>query len=308
MRGMLAGTVFAAALAGCQSGSASKYVTQDQLQELLALPERVEALEPSGQQREKVDALVLASFTAPDLPTQGRDGAAALAVADRRLEPLAKALTQIDAAVQVCATNLANVETTAYKATCAASRPDGTVEFRTNVEQGSLQNTGRQLDVGISGQGLFRVKVLDSIGDGTAYTRNGNFFVNRDGELVLGMGDGYRLDPKIIIPKGVTDVSISGDGQVEVVQPDANRKLVAGQVKLYQFMNPESLNHLGGSLFTQTDKTGSPMECRPGDGGAGQLLQGFLESSNVDPTKERLRIRFLQNWRNTILKAIDDAK
>jgi flagellar basal body rod protein FlgG len=301
---VLAGAVFAAALAGCESGSTSKYVTQDQLQELLALPARIEAPEPSGEQREKVDALVLASFTAPDLPTKARDGAAALAVADRRLAPLAKALGQIDAAVQVCASNLANVETTAYKATYAASHPAGTVVFRMNPEQGSLQNTGRPLDLGISGQGFFRVNTNGEIG----YTRNGNFFVNREGEIVLGMGDGYRLDPPMTMPKGVTDVSVGQDGKVEVVQAGTSRKRPIGQIALHQFLNPGELNARGGSLFAESENSGAPIECKPGEAGAGQVLQGFLESSNVDPTRERLRIRFLQNWRNTILKALDDAK
>ena len=81
-----------------------------------------------------------------------------------------------------------------------------------------MENTGRQLDVGIQGQGFFKVKILDSIGDGSGYTRNGNFFVNKDGELVLGMGDGYRLIPPITIPTGATDITISQDGTGRVIK------------------------------------------------------------------------------------------
>ena len=70
-----------------------------------------------------------------------------------------------------------------------------------DMETGSLENTGNQLDVAISGQGFFKVKILSSIGDGTAYTRNGQFFVNNQQELVVGQGDGYKLDPPITQPQ-----------------------------------------------------------------------------------------------------------
>src|SRR4051812_27590490 len=248
----------------------------------------------------------------------------------------ATVLRALSQRIDVVANNLANAETTAFKRSRTnfedlyylALKQPGTTSAQGDVspagiyvglgvrvsntqldtEQGSLESTGRQLDVGISGQGFFKVKVMDSLSDGFGYTRNGNFFVNKDGELVLGMGDGYRLEPKINIPKGVTDVSISQDGRVEVVLAGANGKRLAGQVMLHQFVNPEGLNFLKGSLFTQTEVSGSPSECKPGEDGAGEVLQGFLEASNVDTTKERLRIRFLENWRKTILKAVEDVK
>ncbi len=155
-----------------------------------------------------------------------------------------------------------------------------------DLEQGSMENTGRQLDVGISGNGFFRVQVMDSIGDGTAYTRNGNFFVNNEGDLVLGLGDGYRLVPPITIPAGTTDISISQEGVVEASIAGQNQKQVVGNLQLYQFINPQGLRLLGQSLYTQTDASGEPIESNPGEDGAGQILQGFLEASNVDPVKE----------------------
>src|SRR5690606_4190072 len=130
------------------------------------------------------------------------------------------------------------------------------------------------------------VKIMDSIGDGTAYTRNGNFFVNNVGELVLGLGDGYKLIPPITVPVGTTDVSISQEGIVEVTRAGENQKIVVGQLKLIQFINPQGLRQLGQSLYTETDASGEPLESNPGEDGAGQILQGFLESSNVDPVKE----------------------
>ena len=113
----------------------------------------------------------------------------------------------------------------------------------------------------------------------------GNFFVNHDGQLVLGMGDGYKLEPGIFVPKGVTDVSISQDGVVEVVRAGTNAKQRIGQIELSQFVNPQGLSPLAGSLYLQTSLSGSPSPSKPGENDAGQVLQGFLESSNVDPNR-----------------------
>jgi flagellar basal-body rod protein FlgG len=165
------------------------------------------------------------------------------------------------------------------------------------------------LDVAISGEGFFKVKVADSISDGYAYTRNGNFFINRDGELVIGVGDdAYHLIPSITIPKGTTDITISQDGDIDVIRAGSNSRSRVGRLQLVRFVNPEFLNVLGGSMLTQSEAAGPATDGRPGNNGLGQVLQGFLEGSNVDPTKERLRIRYLQNWRNTITRAVDDAK
>ena len=100
------------------------------------------------------------------------------------------------------------------------------------------------------------------------------------------MGDGYKVEPKINIPKGTTDVSISSDGNVEVIVAGKNTKQKVGQLQLFQFVNPQGLNLLGGSIYTQTEASGQALESKPGENGAGQVLQGFLESSNVDPVKE----------------------
>jgi flagellar basal-body rod protein FlgG len=230
------------------------------------------------------------------------------------LHSAATGLRALSTRIDVVANNLANAETTAFKRSRTnfedlyylALKQPGTTSAQGDVspagiyvglgvrvsntqldtEQGSLESTSRQLDVGISGQGFFKVKVLDSIGDGFGYTRNGNFFVNKDGELVLGMGDGYKLEPKINIPKGTTDISISQDGRVDVVQAGSNKKVNVGQLQVFQFVNPQGLTLLGGSLYSANESSGPALESKPGENGAGQVLQGFLESSNVDPVKE----------------------
>lgn len=156
-----------------------------------------------------------------------------------------------------------------------------------DIEQGPMEVTNRQLDVALEGPGFFRVRVLDSIGDGFAYTRNGNFFVNARGEMVLGVGDGYRLDPPITFPRGVTekDVSISPDGLVEVKLPGGGTSQV-GQLRVANFINPQGLELLGGSLYTESVASGAPSIAAPGENGGAQIRAGALEGSNVDPVKE----------------------
>ena len=153
-----------------------------------------------------------------------------------------------------------------------------------DLEQGSLESTGRQLDVAISGQGFFRVKT--NIGDGFAYTRNGNFFTNKDGDMILGMGDGYRIDPPITLPPDTSEISISQDGVVQVLRANAIEKETVGEIKVFQFVNPNGLYQMGGSLYQETDSSGEAVESDPGTNGSGTLQQTFLEASNVDPVKE----------------------
>lgn len=155
-----------------------------------------------------------------------------------------------------------------------------------DMEQGSLENTGRDLDIGISGRGFFQIKIDPNRGNGLGYTRNGNLFLNNNGDLVVGMGDGYLVDPPINIPPNATDLSVSQDGIVQYLPAGSQTKTTAGQLKLYDFINPQGLNLLGGSIYTETEASGQPTENNPGQNGTGKVLQGFLEASNVDPVKE----------------------
>ncbi|CAN5598682.1 flagellar basal-body rod protein FlgG [soil metagenome] len=155
-----------------------------------------------------------------------------------------------------------------------------------DLEQGSLDTTNRNLDIGIQGAGFLRVKTLPTIGDGFAYTRNGNLLVNAKGELIVGMGDGYKLDPPITLPANATDITISEDGQISVATPGSTGRKSIGNIQLYNFINPQGLNLLGGSLYGETEAYGNPVSGRPGENGTGKILQGSLEGSNVDPVKE----------------------
>jgi flagellar basal-body rod protein FlgG len=234
------------------------------------------------------------------------------------LHSAATGLRALSTEIDVVANNLANADTTAFKgsrvnfedlfymtlkdpSTQGASGeigPAGTYvglgteisNTQLDLTQGSLENTGGALDVGIQGPGFFRVKILDTVGDGTAYTRTGNLFVNNNGELVVGMGDGYTLIPPITIPTGVTNITISQDGNISGLKPGATAASQLGQMMISQFVNPQGLNLLGGSLYQETQSSGAPITTKPGDQGAGELLQNYLESSNVDPVKEMVTL------------------
>jgi flagellar basal-body rod protein FlgG len=230
------------------------------------------------------------------------------------LNSAATGLRALSTRIDVIANNLANAETGAFKrsrvnfedlmyltlkepgATNSAGEvsPAGTFvglgvkisNTQLDLEQGSMENSGRDLDVAIEGQGFFRIKILDSLGDGTGYTRNGNFFINPNGELVVGSRDGYRLEPSITIPADAREISIGQTGLIEFIRPGSNARQSAGQLQLTTFINPQGLKTLGGNVYIQTPASGEPVTANPGRDGAGQILQGFLEGSNVDPVKE----------------------
>jgi flagellar basal-body rod protein FlgG len=230
------------------------------------------------------------------------------------LHSAASGLRALSTRIDVVANNLANAETTAFKRSRVNFEdlmylmlkqpgvtnqegdvaPSGTFvglgtkisNTQIDLEQGSLESTNRPLDVGIQGNGFFAVQLLNGVGDGIGYTRNGNFFVNSKQELVLGIGEGYRLVPPITVPTGITDISIGEDGTIAVQPPGQVPKRTIGQLKLTQFVNPQGLKLLGGSIYLPTDSSGPPIVSIPGQDGAGKIEQSFLESSNVDPVKE----------------------
>ena len=102
----------------------------------------------------------------------------------------------------------------------------------------------------------------------------------------------------------MTDISVSTDGVISGVNANSSRKQNLGQIMLTQFVNREGLNVLKSSIYTETEASGRPVETKPGSGGSGAILQGFLEGSNVDIDREMIRLHFLNQWRSTLLRAI----
>jgi flagellar basal-body rod protein FlgG len=200
----------------------------------------------------------------------------------------------LSACIDVQANNLVNAKTLAFKrqrvVPAFGTKGETQISIQTEMTQGSLESTGVNTDLAIQGNGFLKVKISPNVGDGTGYTRNGSLFENHEGDLVVGIGDGYKVVPEINIPQGATDVSIAPDGTVTYTKPGANTSVTAGQIQLYQFINQQGLTQQGGGLFLESSLSGAPLQSSPGENGAGQILSGELEASNVDPIKEQVEL------------------
>ncbi len=153
-----------------------------------------------------------------------------------------------------------------------------------DFRNGSIENTGRELDVAIAGSGFFKVQTFDGIGQGEAYSRAGNFFTNVNGDIVLGTTDGPLLDPAVNVPEGATGITIGTDGRVTGSINGVDTELA--QIQLFKFPNPHGLRMEGTNLYSETEASGASIAGNPRDPGFGQLTQRHLESSNVDPVRE----------------------
>ncbi len=150
--------------------------------------------------------------------------------------------------------------------------------------QGSLRNTGRPLDLAITGKGFFQVTLPDGT---TAYTRDGSFTVDANGILVT--SDGYSVEPNITIPQEALGVSVGKDGTVSVDIGEADPQN-AGQFQLVNFINPSGLKALGGNIYQETSASGSAVVGNPGDIGFGEIQSSFLEISNVSVAEEMINM------------------
>lgn len=212
--------------------------------------------------------------------------------------------------VQTVANNIANIRTTGYKKQNAefqdllytdlrrvgsTSSSSGTVvptgiQIGSGVKfaatsrimtQGSLEETQQPLNMAIRGDGYFEIELPDGR---TAYTRDGSFERNQDGEIVT--LDGYQVGSGITIPQDARSINISTDGQVEVVNGDDANPSNVGQIDIITFINPGGLEAIGDNLFVETAASGDPQTGTPGEDGVGNVLQGFLEGSNVEAVRE----------------------
>jgi flagellar basal-body rod protein FlgG len=148
--------------------------------------------------------------------------------------------------------------------------------------QGNFQQTSNPLDLVIEGKGFFQIRRPSGE---IAYTRAGNFQLDRDGNMVTGNGD--ALEPQITIPAQAQGVTIAADGTVSYIQPGQSAAQVAGQIQLAGFTNPGGLNSIGNGLFLPTDATGDATVGNPGgQEGLGSLQQGYVEASNVSVVEE----------------------
>jgi flagellar basal-body rod protein FlgG len=158
-----------------------------------------------------------------------------------------------------------------------------TVSVQKIFSQGNFTDTSNQLDMAIEGKGFF--KVLK--GTDEAYTRAGSFKLDKDGFVVD--AEGNRLQPEISIPNEATNVTIDPGGQVTAID-QSGAVIYTANLNLYDFPNPSGLLSSGRNLFRPTDASGDAREATPGQDGIGTVLQGYVESSNINVVEEMVNM------------------
>lgn len=160
------------------------------------------------------------------------------------------------------------------------------VATQKNFSQGNLITTENSLDLMVSGKGFFEILMPDG---SISYTRNGQFTLDRDGQIVT-PGAGHPLQPAINIPDDALSVTVSQDGEVAVTMPGQAGNQVVGQINLASFINPAGLEPVGENLFKESASSGAPLQGIPGVDGMGSIHQGALETSNVNVTEELVNL------------------
>ncbi len=158
-----------------------------------------------------------------------------------------------------------------------------------DFSQGQYSQTGRNLDVAIEGKGFVKVTLDDG---SIAYTRDCSFKTDADGNLVTPTG--YKVEPNITVPETAENVIVGTDGIVTVSIAGETSVTELGTVQLALFSNPSGLKYLGKGLYQESDASGSATDTSPGQEGAGTLLQGYLESSNVNVAEELINMVIAQ--------------
>ena len=228
----------------------------------------------------------------------------------RALDTAATGMAAMDLQVQVIAGNIANMGTTGFKSQRAEFQdliyehvqrigaqasdqgnilPVG-IELGSGVKtvgtprlmtQGTLSQTGNTLDVAIQGSGWFKIQMPDGTFN---YTRDGSFKMDAQGRIVT--SEGNVVQPGITIPQNATGLTINNQGQVSVTLPGSSTSSILGQFTLTTFINDAGLQANGDNLFSATPASGQPQDGQPATNGAGSLLQGSLEQSNVEAVTE----------------------
>lgn len=229
--------------------------------------------------------------------------------------------------LDVIANNLANANTTAYKAQRAQfsdlmyqtlstssdqqyAQPSAVqiglgsmwTGNATDLTQGAPVQTNNPLNLAISGEGFFQVLGADGI---PKFTRDGSFTVDSTGQIVT--PEGYLLDPNITIPPGSTNISVDALGNVSATTPGTTVPTVISQIQLTLFPNPAGLTRIGNNLYAQAGGSGAPTVAKPGADGAGTLQSGYVEGSNVQVVNEMVNMITAQRAYEINSKAIQTA-
>jgi flagellar basal-body rod protein FlgG len=151
--------------------------------------------------------------------------------------------------------------------------------------QGNPQQTGNSKDVMINGSGFFQVLMPDGT---TAYTRDGSFQTDSNGQLVT--SSGYVLQPPITVPSNALSMTVARDGTVSVTTPGTIAPTQIGSIQVSNFVNPAGLESLGENLYAETGSSGTAQASTPGTNGSGVLMQGYVETSNVNVVEEMVNM------------------
>ncbi len=211
--------------------------------------------------------------------------------------------------LDVISNNLANVSTNGFKKSHAvfedlmyqnlrqvgspsteqSSLPTGlqvglgvrTVATSRNFSQGTLQQSNNNLDVAVQGNGFLQVTLPDGT---TGYSRDGALQIDNAGRLVNSTG--LVVSGGITVPANATAVAIGQDGAVTASIPGNVAAQAIGNITIASFINPAGLEPKGQNIYTETAASGQPNVGAPGSNGLGTLMQGFVETSNVNVVQE----------------------
>ena len=214
--------------------------------------------------------------------------------------------------VDVIANNLANINTNGFKRSqidfqdllyekvrqsgaevAAGIKTPGGIEVGSGVRvastvkvfsPGELENTGRNLDIAVMGDGFLQVTLPNGQ---IRYTRDGMLQTNANGQLVT--TSGYTIEPAITIPIDALSVDIGKDGTVNITDASGSASVV-GTLQLARFANPSGLTNEGDNLLAETEASGTATLGTPGENGFGTIMPGFLEKSNVQMVNELVNL------------------
>lgn len=178
------------------------------------------------------------------------------------------------------------------------------VATQKEFSQGNLLTTDNALDMSIQGRGFFEILMPDG---SLAYTRNGQFTLDDQGQIVT-PGAGFPLQPNIAIPEDAQQITISQDGQISASVRGQAEPVVLGQLTLSDFINPTGLQPVGQNLYVETATSGAPLQGVPGLQGLGSIMQGALETSNVNVTEELVNLiesQRLYEMNSKVISSVD---
>lgn len=249
---------------------------------------------------------------------------------DKTLRTAATGLSSQQRFVEIIANNLANVNTTGYKKVrpefqdllyetirAAGNTQQAGTEALNEIQigsgaeltattkqfsQGDLQNTNNPLDIAIRGEGFFILRRPDNT---FAYTRDGSFQRDRNGQIVTSQG--YILEPGITVPDNAVEVRISRNGAVTVMTDAGTDEQTLGQIELARFVNPAGLHSAGENIYLESVASGRAFFEQPGLNNTGEVIQAQLEASNVDLVTEMVNMIVAQRAYELNSKSVKTA-